>query len=232
MTSPSDPTTEKGLAAVRMQTDTVSDREDAKLDAAERETKGCTDTSDIEDTPRDDAEADEHAEGIEYAKPKRRISWPRVLALGLLPGLALVLTLVAGFLKWQDVSTRGLEVVRIESIEAAKESTIAMLSYQSDTVEQDLGAARDRLTGPLQESYTQLIHDVVIPGAKDRHISAAATVPSAASVSAGPSHAVALVFVNQTTTVGTDPPADTASSVRVTLDKIGGKWLVAGFDPV
>jgi hypothetical protein len=31
---------------------------------------------------------------------------------------------------------------------------------------------------------------------------------------------------------GNDPPTDTASSVRVTLDKIGGRWLISAFEPV
>jgi len=73
---------------------------------------------------------------------------------------------------------------------------------------------------------------VVIPGAKQKHISAVAKVPAAASVSATPNHAVALLFVDQTVVVGPDQPTDTASSVRVTLDKIGGRWLISGFDPV
>jgi Mce-associated membrane protein len=77
-----------------------------------------------------------------------------------------------------------------------------------------------------------LTHDVVIPGAKQKQISAAAAVAAAASVSADPRHAVVLVFVDQTTTVGADKPSDSASSVRVTLDKVDGKWLMSGFDPV
>jgi Mce-associated membrane protein len=88
------------------------------------------------------------------------------------------------------------------------------------------------LTGTFKESYTQLTHDVVIPGAKQRHISAVATVPAAASVSANAIHAVVLVFVNQTVNVGTDPPSGTASAVRVTLDKVGDRWLISGFDPI
>ena len=70
------------------------------------------------------------------------------------------------------------------SLQAAKDSTIAMLSYKPDTVEQQLGAARDLLTGDFRDSYTSLTHDVVIPGAKEKQISAVATVPAAASVSA------------------------------------------------
>jgi Mce-associated membrane protein len=73
---------------------------------------------------------------------------------------------------------------------------------------------------------------VVIPGATQKQISAVATVPAAASVSATENHAVVLVFVNQTVTVGTGAPTDTASSVRVTLDKVADRWLISGFDPV
>jgi Mce-associated membrane protein len=57
-------------------------------------------------------------------------------------------------------------------------------------------------------------------------------VPATALVSADPRHAVVLVFVNQTVIVGQSAPTDTASSVRVTLDKTGDRWLIAKFDPV
>jgi Mce-associated membrane protein len=61
-------------------------------------------------------------------------------------------------------------------------------------------------------------------------VSAVATVPAAASVSEN--HAVVLLFVNQTVNMGNIAPTHTASSVRVPLDKIGGRWLISGFDPV
>jgi Mce-associated membrane protein len=53
-----------------------------------------------------------------------------------------------------------------------------------------------------------------------------------ASVSATASHAVVLVFVDQTIIVGTDAPTATASSVKVSLDKISGRWLISDFTPV
>jgi Mce-associated membrane protein len=165
-------------------------------------------------------------------RPKRSVDWTRVVAYGVLPGLALVLALAAGFFKWQDNSVRDADKARAESVQVAKDSTIALLSYKPDTVEQQLNAARDLLTGEFQESYSSLTHDVVIPGAKQKQISAVATVPAAASVSADPNKAVVLVFVNQTVVVGSDAPTDTASSVRVTLEKHGDRWLISKFDPV
>jgi Mce-associated membrane protein len=40
------------------------------------------------------------------------------------------------------------------------------------------------------------------------------------------------VFVDQSVTVGADVPTTTASSVKVTLDRIGGRWLISDFTPV
>lgn len=162
----------------------------------------------------------------------RRLCWSRVIAYGLLPALALLVTGGIGYLKWRDSSVRDAPVARAESVQVATEGTIALLSYRPDTVQKDLEAARGRLTGTFLNAYTQLTHEVVIPGAKQKQISAVATVPGAASISASADHAVVLLFVNQTIVVGQDAPTSTASNVRVTLDKIDGRWLISQFDPV
>jgi Mce-associated membrane protein len=170
-------------------------------------------------------------------KATRRIKWPaintsRAVVFGLLPILVLMLAVAAGYFKWQESWTRGSTAAAVESLAAAKESTVALLSYQPDTAEKDLDGARGRLTGPFKESYSQLIHDVVVPGAKKQHVATVATIAAASSVSATPSHAVALLFINQTVTIGDDSPSQTESAVRVTLDKSGNRWLISGFDPV
>lgn len=231
-------------AAVRVQTDAASEQDAAEVQTTEpvegeanepedaENTVGAEDTEQAEAAISDEADAEDEAQEGKPAKAKLRISWPQVVAYGLLPGLALVLAAAGGFLKWQDSSARAAQLARIESVAAAKDSTIALLSYKSDTVEKDLEAAKNRMTGAFKESYSQLINDVVIPGAKKGHISTTASVPAAASVSATANHAVTLLFVNQTAVVDKDPPTDTVSSVRVTLDRIGGRWLISGFDPV
>ena len=166
------------------------------------------------------------------AAARRRPNWQRILAYGILSGLALTLAIADGTLKYLGSSASHDLRAEVESVQAAKDSTVAMLSYRPDTVEQNLSAARDRMTGAFRDSYASLTHDVVIPGAKQRQISAVATVSAVASVSATATHAVVLVFVNQTTIVGNDPPSSTASSVRVTLEKVQDRWLISQFDPV
>jgi Mce-associated membrane protein len=163
---------------------------------------------------------------------RRRLGSIRRLAEVALPVIALVLACGAGYLKWVQASADADARAATEAMRAASENTIAILSYKADSVEQDLGAASSRLTGDFKNSYASLTHEVVIPGAKQRQISLTATVPAAAPISASEQHAVVLLFVNQTVTMGQTPPSDTASSVKVTLDKRDGRWLISGFDPV
>jgi Mce-associated membrane protein len=212
----------------------TADAADA-ADATGAEEAQTTPTPD--ETPADVASADEvdEVDEVEEASAPavtRRTDWARVVAYGVLPGIALVLAMAAGYLKWQDNSVHDADKVREETIQIAKDSTIKLLSYQPDTVAQDLDGAKSLLTGDFRDEYTSLINDVVIPGAQQKKITAVASVPAVAAVSADPKTAVLLLFVNQTVTVGGDAPTDTASSVRVTLEKVGDHWLISKFDPV
>lgn len=156
----------------------------------------------------------------------------RGIAHAAISAAVLIMVVAAGNLKWQDGSMRDKEMAGVEAVQAAKDGAIALLSYERDTVESDLGAARTRLTGQFLDAYTALTHEVVIPGSKRKAISAVASVPAAAPASIDGSHATVLLFINQSVFVGRDAPANTASSVRVTLDRVDGRWLISGFDPV
>lgn len=186
----------------------------------------------IEDPVVDETESNEPADVVEEQSEPTAARWTRALAFGVLPALALILAMGAGFLKWQDSSARAVQTAAAESVRAAGDSTVAILSYRPDTVDTELPAAADRLTGEFRDQYTQLIDDVVIPGAKQQLISAVASVPAAAAVSASARHAVVLVLVDQTTTIGTGPPTKSTSSVRVTLDRVENRWLISQFEPV
>ena len=217
-TAPDDKCIDEGLEA-------ISHEPAADADCASTDSGDSPDSDDADITPGSADEVDGQARS-------RQSRLGRVVAYGILPAAALLLAAAAGYLKWVDSSDRDTEVARAQSVQAAIDGTVAMLSYRPDTVENTLSAARDRMTGTFRDSYASLTHDVVIPGAKQRHISAVATVPAAASVSATETHAVVVVFVNQSTTIGNDPPTDTASSVRVTLEMVHDRWLISQFDPI
>lgn len=186
-----------------------------------------------EDLEIEDTVEDYEDDQVEPDRPRRQINWSRVFAFGVLPALALLLALAAGYFKWVAVSGAEAALARTESMRVASEDAVALLSYSPDSAEKDLGAARDRLTGDFKDSYTELTRKVVIPGAKEKHISAVAKVNAAASVSASARHAVVLLFVNQTVTIGDGAtPTDTQPVVRVVLEKVDNRWLVSHFDPV
>jgi Mce-associated membrane protein len=84
---------------------------------------------------------------------RRGRPWKRILAHGVLLGLALILALGAGYLKWQVDSAHQSQTARVESVQAATDSTVALLSYHPQTIDKDLAAARDRLTGDFRDSY-------------------------------------------------------------------------------
>ncbi len=208
--------------------DDMAERDDL---ADEAEAADEADLLDAEDAV--ETEAAEAAAGAAEAPVERgsRFSWSRLLVVAL-PALALIIALGVGYLKWLDGTARESRAAAEASVRAASESTIAILSYKPETVDRDLKAAAERLTAGFRQQYTQLVNDVVAPGAKQQHITAVATVPAAASVSATGKHAVVLVFVDQTTTIGNDAPTQTTSSVRVSLEKVDGRWLISQFDPV
>lgn len=178
-------------------------------------------------------------DGVTVATPpepevalKNRFSAAGVTAFVVLPIVTLLLAVAAGYLQWEYTSHRSADKAGSESVQAAKDSTVALLSYKPETVDTELSAARDRLTGSFLDAYTQLVNTVVIPGAKEKKISALAVVPAAASISANADHAAVLLFVDQTITIGAEAPTNTAATVRVTLDNVEGRWLISGFDPI
>jgi Mce-associated membrane protein len=219
----------------QLHSDSDTDTELDELDAEGRSTEALpaeTDLSDDQAPSEKDAVTEAAADdrnGKRWVGAERRV---RLLIYFLLPALVLLLAVGASYLNWLGGTSRAAQLAGVDARHAAIDSTVAMLSYRPDTVDRDLGAAGDRLTGGFKESYAKLVHDVVIPGSKQQQIAALATVPAAATVSASDSHAVVLVFVDQTITIGHDAPSNTASRVRVNLDHVGGRWLIAGFDPV
>jgi Mce-associated membrane protein len=221
----SDEAVEETAAGTEADTAVENETETRGRHAAPEETEA------VEEAGETPAQAD-GLDNLTPAQADRQTDWSRIVAFGLLPTLAFLLALGAAFLKFVDLAVRESDTARTESVQAAKDSTVALLSYKPDSVEKQLTDARSRLTGEFRGQYTDLTNNVVIPGAKQKQISAVASVPAAASVSANPSHAVVLVFINQTVTIGNGVPADTASSVRITLDKVGDRWLISQFDPV
>ncbi|BCI82593.1 outer membrane protein [Mycolicibacterium sp. TY66] len=194
-------------------------------------------TASVDELAADEGEGAAESDAAETtdaapAAGRRRVAWANVAVYGLLPAVVLALGGAAGYLQWKDVSLSRSDTAKKESTKAATDGTVALLSYKPETVDKDLEAAKKYMTGNFLNSYTSLTRDVVIPGSKQKKISAVATVPAAAWTKATPNHAVVMLFVDQTMIIGDSAPTSTASSVRVTLDKVDNRWLISQFDPM
>ncbi len=162
----------------------------------------------------------------EPSHPRARVSLPVVLAI-----IALVLATASGVLRWLTVSQNESDTARVESVQAAKDITAQMLSYETETVDQQLTAARDRMTGNFRGTYTAMINEV-IPAAHAQRIAAVADVLEAGTATAKPDRVELVLFVNQSVQVGDEMPKKHPSVARVTMVKDGGQWLMSEYEPV
>lgn len=116
---------------------------------------------------------------------------------------------------------------------AAADGAVAVLTYAPKTMEQDFAAAESHLTGDFLSHYTDFTQKVVTPAVKEKEVQTIAAVVRKGIVSLRPGFAEVLIYLNQTTISKTNPDGSySMSSVKVGLEKHGGRWLISSFDPV
>ena len=162
---------------------------------------------------------------------KRRLPWPAIV----LAALLVASIAAAGGVYWwiyrPDRLTNAASQQRVT--DAAREGTVALLSYAPETLDKDLATAKSHLTGEFLKYYSDFTDKIVAPAAKQKGVKTEATVARAAVSEMQPDHAVVLVFVNQVTTSKDRPdPALATSSVLVTMVNQDGRWLISEFNPV
>lgn len=187
------------------------------------------------DDKEDAAEVEASKDSDDDSSAVRR----RLAAIPLIP-VALVLGLLAagGLAGWlyftqyrPDKQTD--DAVAQSVVNAARDGTVALLSYKPDTLNHDFAAAKSHLTGDFLNYYDQFTKEVVTPAAQTKGVTTTAQVAGAAVSELNPDKAVVLVFINQATTSKERPdPAMASSSAKVSLAKVHGDWLINKFDPL
>jgi Mce-associated membrane protein len=118
------------------------------------------------------------------------------------------------------------------AIQAASGGAVAVLSYSSDSLDRDFANAKSRLTGDFLAYYNKFSQDIVAPAVRGKQLTQTASVVRGAVSELHPDSAVVLMFLNETTTEkGKPQPLTTPSSVRITLTKVNGSWLISKLDP-
>ncbi|QQM21831.1 hypothetical protein I7X09_28485 [Rhodococcus sp. P-2] len=146
---------------------------------------------------------------------------------------ALILVGVGGTLLWSHHRSAAADTARVEVIGVAPMLVENLLSYNSDTVDDDLARAAEGASGTFQDSFAEFGSKTVAPQSKEQGNSTKARVVDVGVRSVAADRAELLMFVDQiTTSIARPAPASTSSRVEVTLDRVDGTWLVSAMIPV
>jgi Mce-associated membrane protein len=199
---------------------------------------GAKTAVEIPESPTDSAEAPAAGD----ARPSRMAAISRLTARSLENWRSILLavsvigamTLAASVFFLQYRPDRQLDdAAAHRAVQAASDGAVASLSYSTDTMDRDFANAKSHLTGEFLAYYDTFTKQIVTQAVKDKHITQTVAVVRAAVSELHPNSAVVLVFLNETTTSkDKQQPLITPSSVRITLTKVSGSWLISKLDPV
>jgi Mce-associated membrane protein len=216
----------------------MSSESEAPLDdaaATEEADSAVTDAAATEEADSAKARADSSGElettgAIDRAVSSLLTHWrPALLLTSVVASVALAAFLfLTQYLPDRKVDASTARQV----IAAASDGAVAALSYSSDSLDRDFATARSHLTGDFLAYYDKFTKDFVVPGVRDKHLTQSVVVVRAAVSELDANSAVVLVFLNETTAnKDKKEPLMTPTSVRITLTKVGGSWLISKLDP-
>ena len=119
--------------------------------------------------------------GSDSSRPRRHRSWASFFGYRVRPRSCCFSAFGAGHLKYGDSSARGADLARINPLKQRRKCRRDAFVHTGHRPSHVDGGP----TAPhraFRDSYAALTHDVVIPGAIQKQVSATATVPAAASV--------------------------------------------------
>ncbi len=211
---------------------------DATAEPAEPDSES-TELADLDDSAAEPTMASDETEADAAAPTKRRRRGiPPVVRRVAYVVLALLLLTSGGAAAWLYFKQYRPDQQTDFSVKqavagSASDGTTALLSYSSDTLDQDFANAKSHLAGDFLTYYNDFTQQIVAPTAKQRSLKTTAHVTGAAVTELHPDSAVVLVFIDQTTTTKDNPqPLTAVSSVLVHMNRINGNWLITKFNPV
>lgn len=147
-----------------------------------------------------------------------------------LPGVAAIYLVVFGLvagLGWQLWQQHRVAAAGAAGQRAAVDYAQVLTSIDSDKVDDDFSAVLNGATGDFKDTYTKAsvqLRQLLI----DNKASAHSTVVESAVQNASTDTVVVLVMVNQTITNASRPdPRVDRSRMKMTMQKVDGRWLAS-----
>ena len=187
----------------------------------------------VDEQPATDREDSRPVEpgGIRRWMSAGRGRWRVILIVGL---TAAAVGLAAGvyYLQYRpDQQTDAAAAAAAKG--AAEEGTVAVLSYSPESLSDDIAKAKSYLTGGFLDYYTHFTDQIFAAAAQQQQASTTASVKRAAVSDLHSDSAVVLLFVDKESSSKDKPaPQTKPTTVRATMKKVNGSWLIAQFEPL
>lgn len=188
-----------------------------------------------EPAPQLPAESAEPAELAEpAAEPAPGPPAPPPALVRVLAALVAVLLLLVGFLAYQASDRHGpdpLDASRAAALDAGRQAARLVLSYDYRHLAKDFAAGRAVSTGQFLKDYESTTGKLVEDVAPRYKAVLVADVSEAGVVTATRDRALLLVFVDvQSTSTLTTSVKVTPRRVKLTMQRVHGRWLLADVD--
>ena len=179
----------------------------------------------------------EHGAELDAEALRRRLDRLRWIPAGVLGAAVVVLAVLCVLLGngvWRG--TKSASYVRGQVLAAAKTCTATVSSYDYRKLAQSKKDGRACATGKFKADYTTAMDTIIAKEAPKTKTTQTLQVAKAGieQVSSDGNQWTLLIYgqhtVTNTTTETTNTPRLDKLSVRVTMDKVGGKWLIAKID--
>lgn len=183
-----------------------------------------------EPAPEPGLEPEPIVEPVASGRKRRRLGGRHGLPTAVL-ALVLMTVLMAaadGYLWYAVHRHTQTEAARRDALTASRDAARVLFSYDYKTLAKDFSAGRALTTGAFRKEYENTTSKVVSDVATRYKAVVRADVVNAGVVTASPNTVVTIVYVNQvsTSTRVTGQKLD-LSRVRMTLQRVGGRWLVS-----
>lgn len=196
------------------------------LDVFEQVADDPDDEQEVVDVSEEDGDAEELAEGVVEAAPRRRMTRRGVAATTVL--LLLVGALgTSGFLGWKLWEQNQVAAASQAGLQAAQGYAVVLTSLDAKDIDGNYRLALDGATGEFKDAYSQgsaQLRQILI----DNKASGRGIVVSAAVKSATKTKVEVLLFVDQSiTNAAISSPRIDRNRIDMTMELIDGRWLAS-----
>ena len=165
--------------------------------------------------PQAGARDEEHTQASVRSHAYRR--WLAVTAL---------LVVLAGYMGWRQFERHQTEFATQQAVAAAVKYAVALMNFDSQAMDRNDAALRDGATGEFKQRYdksNRSLRMVLL----DHQAAAQGQVVESVVKSASTNKVEVLLFVEQLVSNLEDPDGDLDSRIKMTMEKVDGRWLAS-----